>query len=337
MKKYWFFVLALGAVLTVFTSCSNGGTTGVANTKEQDRILEYQSTPGQVSPPELAEALGYLGDVKLKKVSDNVGGPESIQLTANGEIDFGSSFNGAIIKAYAKGVKIKSVVSSYGSDDHYFIGYYVLEDSDIKTARDFIGKKVGVNILGAHHEFTLKQYLRDNGLTEDEIRQVELVVLPRASAEQALRAGQIDVIALSGIFKDRLEDNGGVRLVFKDTDVFGEFNAGTYFFTEKYIQENPDTVRTFVEGVAKAIEWTKTTPREEVIAMFEKIILAREGNESTENLKYWKSMGISSEGGQIFEKDFDIWIDWLVRNGELQEGQVKAEELFTNDFNPYAK
>ncbi|NSL51891.1 ABC transporter substrate-binding protein [Calidifontibacillus erzurumensis] len=339
MKKLSIFLLTLAVVVIILSACSSNDTknTASANANGQDKVLQYQSTPGQVIYPELAEALGYLGDIKLEKVSDMVGGPESIQLTATGEIDFGWAFNGAIIKSYAQGVKIKSVVGAYGSDENTFVGFYVLEDSDIKTARDLIGKKIGVNILGAHAEFAIKQFLRDNGLTEDEIKQVELVVVPSASAEQILRAGQIDAAQLSGIAKDKALANGGIRPVFKDIDLFGEFTAGEFFFTEKYIKENPDTVKTFVEGVAKAIEWARTTPREEVIAKLEEIVSAREGNETTENLKYWKSTGIAEEGGAIAEKEFQVWIDWLVKNGELKEGQVKAEDLYTNEFNPYKK
>ena len=218
-----------------------------------------------------------------------------------------------------------------------FMGFYVLEESDIKTPKDLIGKKIGVNTLGAHAEFTVKQFLRDNGLTEEEIKKVELVVVPGASAEQILRAGQIDVVQLSNIGKEKALENGGIRPVFKDTDLFGEFTAGAYFFTEKYIKENPDTVKTFVEGTAKAIEWARTTPREEVIAKLEEIVSAREGNETTENLKYWKSTGIAEDGGVIAAKEFQVWIDWLVQSGELKEGQVKQEDLYTNEYNPYAK
>lgn len=337
LKRIWLFLLILGAALVFLAACSGDAQEPPASEDGQDRVLQYQSTPGQVIFPELAEALGYFGDIKLEKVSDMVGGPESIQLTATGETDFGSAFNGAIIKSYAQGVKIKSVVGSYGSDENTFIGYFVLEDSDIKTAKDLIGKKIGVNILGAHSEFAIKHFLRDHGLTEDEIKQVELVVVPGSSAEQILRAGQIDVVALGGISKDRALETGGIRPVFKDIDLFGEFTAGAYFFTEEYIEKNPDTVKTFVEGVAKAIEWARTTPREEVIAKFEEIISARDGNETTENLKYWKSTGIAEKGGVIAEKEFQVWIDWLVENGELQEGQVKLEDLYTNEFNPYTK
>lgn len=337
MKKIWFLLFVFGAAIANLTGCQNDDTLATQSSDGQDKILQYQSTPGQVSFPELAEALGYFGDLKLEKVSNQVGGPESIQLTATGEIDFGYAFNGAIIKSYVQGVKIKSVVGAYGSDENTFIGFYTLKDSGIKTAKDFIGKKIGVNTLGAHAEFAIKQFLRDNGLTEDEIKQVELVVVPQASAEQILRAGQVDIVQLSGIDKERALENGGIRPVFKDIDLFGEFTAGEYFFTEKYIKENPDTVRAFVEGVAKAIEWARTTPREEVIAKMEEIVKARPGNETTENLKYWKRTGVANEGGVIEEKEFQVWIDWLVRNGELKEGQVKAKELFTNEFNPYAK
>lgn len=337
MGKRWLFLSILITALGIFTACSSDHSAKTAGADSQDKVLQYQSTPGQVIFPELAEALGYLGDIKLEKVSDMVGGPESIQLTATGETDFGSAFNGAIIKSYAEGIRIKSVVGSYGSDENTFIGFYVLEDSEIKTAKDLIGKKIGVNILGAHAEFAIKQFLRDNGLSEEEIQQVELVVVPVGSAEQILRSGQIDVVQLSGIGKDRTLENGGIRPVFKDIDLFGEFTAGAFFFTEKYIQENPDTVRTFVEGVGKAIEWARNTPREEVIKKLEEIVSAREGNETTENLKYWKSTGIAEEGGQIAKKEFQVWIDWLVKNGELKEGQIKAEDLYTNEFNPYAK
>lgn len=337
MKRMGLFLLTLGATVAILTACSSDDLAGTTSANGQERILQYQSTPGSVIFPELAETLGYLGDLELEKVSDMVGGPESIQLTATGETDFGSAFNGAIIKSYAQGVNIKSVVGSYGSDENTFYGYYVLEDSDIKTAKDLIGKKIGVNTLGAHSEFAVKQFLNDNGLTEYEIKEVELVVVPGASAEQILRASQIDVVALSGIVKDKALESGGIRPIFKDIDLFGEFTAGAYFFTAKYIEENPDTVKTFVEGVAKAIEWARTTPREEVIAKYEEIILAREGNETPDNLKYWKSTGIAEEGGQIAEKEFQVWIDWLVTNGELKEGQVKVEDVYTNEYNPYAK
>ena len=341
MKKKFGSFLVGAAAIALLAACSDSeSSTDSAAAKSadgQDLVLEYQSTPGVVAYPELAEALGYFENIKLEKVSDMIGGPESIQFTATGETDFGSAFNGAIIKSVAQGVDIKSVVGSYGSDENTYHGYFVLEGSNIKTAKDLIGKKIGVNILGAHAEFAVKQFLRDGGLTEKEIEEVELIVVPGGSAEQILRAGQVDVIALAGIARDRALEGGGLYTVFKDTDLFGKFTAGEYFFTNTYIEENPNTVQEFVEGTAKAIEWARTTPVEEVIAKYTEIIEARPGSETTDNTKYYKSTGIAQEGGLIAEEEFSVWIDWLVENGDLEEGKVKATDLYTNEFNPYAK
>ncbi|WP_336765338.1 ABC transporter substrate-binding protein [Paenibacillus sp. USHLN196] len=335
MKRTLGILVFVGLVSGVLSGCSDPKTSAKSG---EDQILQYQSSPGSVSFPELAADLGYLGNLKLESIGDSVGGPESIQLTATKQIDFGSAFNGAIIKSYSQNVKIKSVIGSYGSDEHTYIGAYILEGTPIKSAKDFIGKKVGVNILGAHLEFVLKDYLRQGNLTEKEIEQVTLVTVPSSSAEQVLRNKQIDVVLLSGIGRDRALATGGITEIFRDIDVFGtEFTAGDYFFSEAYIRENPNTVKQFVDGVAKAIDWAQTTPREEVITRFEDIVNKRERKETTENLKYWKSTGISEKGGVITPSEYGIWIDWLVANGELKEGQLKPEDLYTNEYNPFAK
>jgi ABC-type nitrate/sulfonate/bicarbonate transport system substrate-binding protein len=335
MKKLAAFILIIGLIGSVLAGCSNGKTSANG---EEDKVLQYQSSPGGVVFPELAEDLGYLGDLKLDNIGINTGGPESIQLTATKQTDFGTAFNGAIVKSYSKNVKLKSVIGSYGSDKNTFIGAYVLEGSPIKSAKDFIGKKVGVNILGAHLEFVTKDYLRQGGLSEEEIKEVTLVTIPATNAEQTLRNEQIDVVLLGGVARDRALETGGIVEIFRDIEVFGsEFTAGDYFFTEQYIKDNPNTVKQFVEGVAKAIEWAQTTPKEEVITRYEKIINERGRKENADNVKYWLSTGIAETGGVITASEYDVWIDWLVKNGELKEGQIKAEDLYTNEYNPFAK
>jgi ABC-type nitrate/sulfonate/bicarbonate transport system substrate-binding protein len=336
-KQGWVLTTLVVALLaSTLVGCGTNGSKANAGKGEEDKILQYQSTPGQVSYAELAFDLGYLGDLSLDKVSNAVGGPESIQLTATGDTAYGAAFNGAIVKAVSKNVKIKSVVGNYGSDENTYMGAYVLETSTIREAKDFIGKKVGMNILGAHAEFVVKDYLRQGGLTEKEIAEVTLVTIPASNAEQTLRNNQLDIAILGGISRDKALERGGIHEVFRDIDVFGtEFTAGDYFFTETYIKNNPTTVKTFVEGVSKAIEWARETPLEEVIARYERIVQAREGDEPIDNLKYWKSTGIAQTGGVITPDEYTVWIEWLVKNGELKEGQVKAEDLYTNEYNPY--
>ncbi|GAA3139328.1 ABC transporter substrate-binding protein [Nonomuraea roseoviolacea] len=328
---------ALVAVLLAAGAAACGSAQGAAKPGGAEvKELRYQGNVGSVTYPELAEDLGYLGDIKLKWVGNTTSGPQDIQSAATGQTDFGGAFNGAIIKLKAAGAPIKAVIGYYGSDQRSFNGYYVTENSPIRTARDLIGKKIGVNTLGAHHEAVIKEYLKRAGLTPQEIRQVQLVVIPPVNTEQALRQGQLDVGTLGGVLKDKALQRGGLRPLFTDIDLFGPFTAGSVVLREDFIARNPTTTRKFVEAYAKAIDWAQTHPREEVVARFQKIIAKRGRNEDATTVAFWKSTGIAGKGGVIAAKEFQTWIDWLAREGEIKPGQVKAADLYTNAYNPYA-
>lgn len=323
-------VLSLMALSLI--ACSKQSDTPANQVHE----LRYQSLTSVVSLPELAEDLGYLGDLKLKYVGSVQGGPQDLQALTTGDVDVATAFDGAIIKLAAAGIKIKAVIASYGSDDKSWVGYYVPNNSQIHSARDLIGKKVAVNTLGAHYEFVLKDYLARQGLSNDEINQVEFVVLPPTNTEQALRAGQVDAAALVSIFQDKALERGGLRKLVSDTDLYGSFTAGSYVFTEKFIQQHPEVVKQFVTGVAKAVEWTKYTPREQVLARFKSIIEKRKRNESDVLMQYWRSYGVVSQGGLLNAAQYQRWINLFENRGDFKPNQVKADALFTNQFNPYA-
>lgn len=322
-------------LLIALTAC--GQAEGAARGGSEATELRYQGSVGAVTFPELAEDLGYLGDIKLTWVGNTTSGPQDIQSAATGQTDFGGAFNGAVIKLKAAGAPIKAVVGYYGSDEKSFNGYYVAENSPIKTARDLIGKKIGVNTLGAHHEAVIKEYLRREGLTSGEVEQVQLVVIPPVNTEQALRQGQLDVGTLGGVLKEKALERGGLRPLFTDVGLFGPFTAGSVVLREDFIARNPTTTKAFVAAFAKAVHWTQTHSREEVVTRFKQIIAKRGRNEDSDTVTYWKSAGVAGSGGVIDGKEFQTWIDWLGREGEIEPGDVKLDDLYTNAFNPYAK
>ena len=329
--------LAAAAALLSLTSlavaCSKSETTTTADGKT---VLRYEGTTGQVSFPELAADLGYYQKVELNWIGDTTSGPQSIQNAATGQTDFGGAFNGAVLKLAAADSPITSVIGYYGSDKETFNGYYVLDGSPITSARDLIGKKVGMNTLGAHHEFLVREWLAREGLTPDEIKQVELTVVPPVNTEQALRQGQIDVGTLGSVFRDKAVERGGIRPLFTDESIFGSFTYGSLLFRNDFIAKNKDAVADFVQGTARAIRWTQTTPRDDVIAKYKDIITKRGRNETTDLVDYWKSPGVAGPGGVITDKEIQTWIDWLVRNGELEDGKLTPADVYTNEYNPYA-
>jgi ABC-type nitrate/sulfonate/bicarbonate transport system substrate-binding protein len=298
--------------------------------------LRYQGNNGTVAPVELAEDLGYLAPLHLSFVGSTVSGPASVQAVVTGDTDFGGAFNGAVIKLIAAKAPIVAVVGYYGVDDKRRSGFYVLNDSPIASARDLIGKKISMNTLGAHSEFMVKEFLFRAGLTGEDARQVTLVVLPPVNGEQALRQKQVDVAVLGDIYRDRAVEHGGVRSVISDYEMFGEFTAGSYVMKTSFIRDNPNTARKFVEAVGRAIEWARQTPREQVIARFQDIIGKRGRNEDVAALKYWRSYGVAGRGGLITDKDFQVWLDWMVKGGELAPSQLSARQVYTNDLNPFS-
>jgi ABC-type nitrate/sulfonate/bicarbonate transport system substrate-binding protein len=325
---------ALFATAAGISGCGASEEAAAASPGDQAKELRYQGWANQVTLPELAQDLGYLGDVKLKWVGNTISGPQDIQATQTGATDFGGAFDGAVAKLINSGAPLRAVVAYYGSDKHAFNGFYVLESSPIRAPRDLIGKKIGVNTLGGHNEAVIHTYLSKAGLSEKDIKKVQLVPLPPPNSDQALRAGQIDVAALSGQFREQTVAKGGVRPVFTDSQFFGDFSAGTYVLKKDFIRKNPETVKTFVNAVGKAIEWTKTTPHEQVIARYAKIIEGRGRNESTASLKYWHSTGVATKGGVIEDTDFTRWQDWLGATSGVKD--LDVAKLYTNEFNSFA-
>ncbi|SEO91540.1 ABC transporter substrate-binding protein [Trujillonella endophytica] len=326
--------LAAATVLVGATAC--GSSDEVRTAADGTVTLRYQGWANQVTLPELAEHLGYLEGVGLEWAGNTTSGPQDIQAAASGAVEFGGAFDGAVAKLATSGAPVTAVVAYYGSDADAYNGFYVLEDSPIADARDLIGKKVGVNTLGGHNEAVIDTWLLEEGLSWEEVQQVQLVPLPPPNIDSALRHGQIDVAALSGQFRDQTLATGGVRALFTDSEIFGDFNAGTYVFRDDFIAEYPEAVEAFVDGVARAIEWTRTTPHDEIIATYTTIIEQRNRNESTDSLQYWRSTGVATEGGVIEDTDFTRWSAWLERTGALDEGGLDPGSIYTNEYNPYA-
>ncbi|ROS75445.1 ABC transporter substrate-binding protein [Cellulomonas sp. PhB143] len=333
-------VAASAAAVALAAGLSACGTADAATTSgsgaDGTTTLRYQGSAGSVTYPELAQDLGYFTDVDLEWVGDSTSGPASIQAAVTGDTDYGNAFNGAIANLAASGAKITSVVSYYGADDKTATGYYTLAGSPITEPKDLIGTKVGVNTLGGEYEFVLREWLARGGLTRDEIDKVQLVVVPPANTEQALRQKQIDVAALPNVLQDIAVDHGGVTPLFTEDELFDSFALGSIVFRDDFVAEHEDAVRDFVQGTARAIRWAQTTPVDEVQDRFRTILTERGRGEPTTYVDYWKSSSIPAAGGVIDPDEISIWVDWLVKDGQLTKGQIDPDDLFTNDFNPYA-
>lgn len=137
------------------------------------------------------------------------------------------------------------------------------------------------------------------------------------------------------MFRDKALERGGLRPLFTDLQLYGPFTAGSYVFTHRFIHEHPQAVRSFVDAVGRAIEWERSQKPEAVRARMLAILDKRKRPAEDGSLvKYWRSTGIARPYGLIADREFQVWMDWLVKDRELEPAQIALSDLFTNVYNP---
>lgn len=326
----------LTAAIAVSASACVGDSSAAPTNDAGKTVVKYQGYPSQVLPAELAAELGYFENIELEWIANVNGGPEQLQGVATKSTDFGGAFNGAVVKLRDSGAKVKAVYSYYGADEKTNSVLAVLEGSAVHSARDLIGRSVGVNTLGAQSEFTIRQWLEKEGLTADEVAQVQLKTLPAGTSEQVLREEQIDSVLISSIQYNLAAERGGLRTVFNDAEILGQESLGSIAVRDEYIEQNPEVVRELVEGSARALRWTQLADPREVRETFAKILTERDGPDAAALSHLWQSSGIATPGGVIQDKEYTRWADWLEAHNELKNPGLTTEDYFTNEFNPYA-
>ncbi len=305
--------------------------TDVSNKQKEFITLKTTETLGNVGIVEIGEEKGFFEEqgIKIEKVGSIQGGTEGVQALAAGSIDFTSSAWAPWINAISRDARLKVVVAASGQNARETGQVWiVLENSSIKTAKDLVGKKIAVNVLGAEADYVTREYLRHNGLSID---QVQLVVVPWPQHEQVLRSGQADVVVAIPPFSNKILDGGGARVLLSGYDVRGETASIGLGVREDLIKQKPEAVKRFVAAVAKAYDWSANNP-EEARKVVAEIYTKKGGNPDL--AKYW-TPNMAWEHGLIKDEDVQWWLNWFVRDGIIREGQLKPSNVYTNEFNPY--
>jgi ABC-type nitrate/sulfonate/bicarbonate transport system substrate-binding protein len=328
-------IAALLALAVVWLGFAAGQARADADRAPEDfTVIRYLSGHGNVTPYELAAALGWLKDkgIKIESQGYSQGGPESLLALAAGSVDIAGAATPAIINAIAAGAKIVGVMPDGGINQTVSSKFFVLADSDVKTPQDLKDRSIAVNTLGAHLDYVVREYLRNHGLKEDD---ANLITVPGPQLEQVLRHKQTDIVAVGAwqsVFAGKIEAEGGVRVLFTDYDVLGSIVLGTDVLKKAFIEQHPQAVKDFVTTCAKAVDWSAEHP-DEAKKLVAQVLEARGDN--AELAQYWRGYGLR-EHALYTDNDARFWIDVLVRGGRLTSGQFTPDDIETNRFNGLA-
>ncbi|ADZ69847.1 ABC transporter substrate-binding protein [Polymorphum gilvum] len=299
---------------------------GLSGSAQAETVtLRFLASHGGVSAHELAQELGYFDGtgIKLENIGYAGGGPESLFALASGSVDIGSAATSAVINSIASGNDFIAAYPTNGINDETQSIFHVLEESPIRSIEDIAGKTIAVNTLGAHLDYTVREALHSVGLPRNV---ANLVVVPGPQLEQVLRSGQVDIAAFGywqTTFEGAARANGGLRAVFDDTDVLGEIAGGFTVLRRDWVDAHPEAARAFVEQSARALDFARENPEEtrEILAR-----VLQERGENPEVAQYFAGYGVRA-GGVAVERDVQFWIDVLVREGALADGQLRAKDI----------
>lgn len=330
---------AAAAVLTITSAGLTACSPALGDGGGEETTIRYQSYAGAVDAFLLADALGELEGLDLERVGDVTGGPQALQALVSDQTDIGSSaFYGAIAQLVATGAPIKAVIPFYGSNEETNSKLVVLKDSPIKSAEDLVGKKIAVNTLGANYEAVLDTWFDQEGLTDEQQDQITLVPLPPLNTPEALGKGQVDAAVLSFLSYEATVKQYDVRELTNDVEVVGQpYAGGGLTMRTAFMEDNPETTRQLVEGVATAIEYIETHSKQEIFDVYFPY-LEEEGYGDyipAIEANFPGTLGIDANP-VIEEEDISRWVDWLDSRGDIDGSDLDVSEVYTNEFNPNA-
>jgi NitT/TauT family transport system substrate-binding protein len=200
-----------------------------------------------------ADKKGFFRDEGLS-VDLKPGGVEfpSVQAVVNGGETFGVTAADQIILERSEGAPIVGVAVMYRTTPMVL---FSLSKSNIKTAADLVGKKVGVK-LGGNEELTYRAIIRAAGMNASSIKEI-----PVKYDMTPLFDGLVDVwpgYVINEVLVAR-EKNFEVNII--DPKTYGiTLYADALFTTEATIRQKPELVRKVVRAVIRGWQYAFDHP-----------------------------------------------------------------------------
>lgn len=252
----------------------------------------------------------------------------------NGTNNIGGAHINALATYIAAGAKIKGVTLGDVDPDpdsdvdpkYRHMRFYANPASGATTLAELVEQKNGakIKINGTEPNcttFIASRAFENLGFSRD---QIEFVVFDSDTAAlQAAQQGHLDIVGVHPPFY-KLAAESNLPQIFDTADTGLGEAAGSlaYYFTEKFIEENPEAVQRFVTAIKKAQAWSvQPENEEEAIALTGAYI-----GQPVNAVHYYYS------GTGFPDRLIEPWIEDLEITGHLQKGQLTVDDLITKQF-----
>jgi NitT/TauT family transport system substrate-binding protein len=229
------------------------GTPGVVGKPNSVRVAWF-TVGGQVAPIWVAEDAGLFKkhnlDVELVFME---GGTTAVQAAVAGEVPIFTTGSQAIVNARLEGAEVVDLAQYVPS-----LPYVLVANPRIQSGADLKGGRIATARRGAASDVAFQYAVRKLGLDPN----TDVTVLQIGDQESrfgALQAGSIDATVVDEAFGAEATRQGYPVLADVRDLQFPFVSVGT---TDRYLRDQPDTVRNFMRAFVEAIHYFKTQPEE---------------------------------------------------------------------------
>lgn len=234
-----------------------GGSSGEARSETRLAVRMGVVTISSQMAFDIAAKLGLFAkrgfDVEIIPLAS---GAQANQALAAGQVDWSAGGMESTIVATSNHLPFKPyAMYAKGGDS---LGILVRKDANIKTGADLKGKRVAVSV-GTASAQGLSQFLKANGLREDDVRKVNASF---GTMGNLLVQGAVDVmVGLEPFLTVTEEKMGGEAILLTR---LGQFVQGGGFFliSDAWAAAHPDRIEPAVEALAEAQAYIRAHPAE---------------------------------------------------------------------------
>ncbi|MDR1908849.1 MAG: ABC transporter substrate-binding protein [Spirochaetaceae bacterium] len=250
----------------------------------------------------------------------------------NGTNDIGESHPNALATYINEGAEVRAVtlniVDPPADVDPKFrhMRFYVSPKSGIRSLADLRAYKAGgtITISGrapSCNTFLANNIFSNNGLDKGRIEYV--AVASDTAALQAVEQGNLDIAFIHPPFYYLAEQTGLLQIADSyDAGLGAAAGTYVYYFSNDFIETNPELVQRFVNAIKKAQRWANENPDEAMA-----LTAAHISKEVNAVHFYYTGDGFPAEY-------IEPWILDLESEGALERGAITVEDLVTFEFEP---
>jgi NitT/TauT family transport system substrate-binding protein len=175
---------------------------------------------------------------------------------------------------------------------------------DLKEAKDFIGRKVGISGIGSFFQILFLKWLEDRNVDP---RKVNFVETPFLQMSDLLKAGQVDAVAVAQPFINRIVSAGiGYEVAPYISQLGQDIPIGGFAAEAGWAAQNKASVDAFRTSIHQAIERIRADP--DIVAP----MLIKYLKMTPEILK---NIPLNRTDDTLLPEQLDFWQDIMLHQG----------------------